>query len=79
MPGSTFSHGWYYQPGLLRIGTKGGTFSPETLVPARSPGLEVLLDRDYSTVVQQCKYIATSAKKNTPMYHIISEYNTTAH
>jgi hypothetical protein len=39
MPGSTLVPG-------LRTGTKGGTFSPETLVPARSPGLEVLLDWD---------------------------------
>jgi hypothetical protein len=38
-------------PGL-RTRTKGGTFSPKTLVLARSPGLEVLLDRDYSPVVQ---------------------------
>jgi hypothetical protein len=46
MPDSTFSPGWYYLG--LRTGTKGGTFSPETLVPARSPGLEVLLDREYN-------------------------------
>jgi hypothetical protein len=32
-------------PGL-RTETKGGTFSPETLVPTRSPGLDVFLDRD---------------------------------
>jgi hypothetical protein len=50
MPGSTF-----IVPGL-RTGTKGGTFSPETLVPAHSPGLEVLLDRDYSLVVHMVDF-----------------------
>jgi hypothetical protein len=41
-------------PGL-RTETKGETFSPETLVPSYSPRLEVLLDRDYSPVVQPCQ------------------------